>query len=811
MNSIKQALSRSPSSFLGLSGLVLALALATGMGGALPVQAQNQAPSASDDRFSASTGEALSVEAPGVLENDTDPDGDNLAASVVSTPSNGSITLDSDGSFEYTPDTGSAGPDTVNYEVTDGNGGSAMARVIITVVEVAIPAIRISTDEGDSQDLFLGLDPQATDGIDAALGEEEQPPTPPSELFDARLISEDISAGPFGEGLIVDIRDGSSGFAGTKMHEIQYQPGSGTDSVTVAWTLPSNVTGTLEDVVTDGGQFRVSMEGSGSYTITNTNITKLYVTLEYTQNTPPTAEADTYSTTEGETLSIEAPGVLNNDSDPDGDVLTASLVSDVSNGNLTLDSDGSFEYTPDTGFTGTEQFTYDASDGSNTDTASVTLEVSSSGPITMDGQINESEYVPLGGNSRDAEAGFGDVNDIDSLVYFPDEANQMLYIAAAGILEASNTNGYGFFLNVSGSGAPTGTPTGETLGLNRSTDYHFLSGQEGGTNDDFTADFEVDYATAVAPINSSEAAAHLADYTGSSPTVAALDTTDQSGTPVGGGGVEYALLNSEDPLTGVEWKIPFNALGATADQNLQVSAFIVSNTGYFSNEIIPGDGTAIAGGVTDDAGNPGFNAQWNEYTGGSWHTNGDGLPVEMVSFAAKHNEGGAVLHWTTASETENAGFAVQHAVPGEGSEQISWVDGVGTTTEAQSYRFVTEDLSAGTHRFRLKQKDLDGSISRSEVVTIGIRPEGPIAVRNVAPNPVMGTSVLRFTAGKNNFLTVALYDVLGRKVRTLYRGRVSGGQSRRVTLDASGLSSGTYFLRLTGDGFTKNHRITVAR
>ena len=80
--------------------------------------------------------------------------------------------------------------------------------------------------------------------------------------------------------------------------------------MTFSWDLPTGVTGTFEDVVTDGGQVSESMEGDGSYTLTNLNIEKLYVTLEYTQNTPPTAEADTYSTTEGETLSIKAPGVL---------------------------------------------------------------------------------------------------------------------------------------------------------------------------------------------------------------------------------------------------------------------------------------------------------------------------------------------------------------------------------------------------------------------------------------------------------------------------------------------------------------------
>jgi hypothetical protein len=430
--------------------------------------------------------------------------------------------------------------------------------------------------------------------------------------------------------------------------------------------------------------------------------------------------------------------------------------------------------------------------------------------ITLDGQLDESVYISLGGNSGDDEGGFGSVNDIDSLMYYPDEENDVLYIAASGILEAGNTNGYGFYINVSGSGAPSGKPAGNSLGLNRSTNYHFLTGQQGGTNDDFTADFEVDAATAVAPISETEAAAHLANYTGSSPTVTALDTTDQSGTPVGSG-VEYALLNSEAPMTGVEWKIPFSALGTTADQNIQVSAFVVSSKAYFSNEIIPGDGTMISGDATDGAGNPGFNAQWDTFAGGPWHTGGDGLPVEMVSFVAERNDRGALLRWMTASETGNAGFAIQHAAPGDGFSQIGWVDGVGTTTEAQTYRFVAEDLSAGTHQFRLQQEDVDGTTSLSKTVTLNVRPEGPVAVQPVAPNPVTGTSTLRFTARESGDVSVALYDMLGRQVKQLHEGRVSGGQPQQVTLDASGLSSGVYFLRVKGDGFKRSRRIIIAR
>ena len=79
----------------------------------------------------------------------------------------------------------------------------------------------------------------------------------------------------------------------------------------------------------------------------------------------PTASDDAYSTDQDTTLSVSAPGVLGNDSDPQSDPLSALLISDVSSGSLTLNADGSLQYAPDAGFSGSDSFSYRASDGVN--------------------------------------------------------------------------------------------------------------------------------------------------------------------------------------------------------------------------------------------------------------------------------------------------------------------------------------------------------------------------------------------------------------------------------------------------------------
>ncbi len=79
-------------------------------------------------------------------------------------------------------------------------------------------------------------------------------------------------------------------------------------------------------------------------------------------NAPPEPGVDEYQLTSGETLQVDAPGVLGNDHDPDSEQLTAVLVARPDHGELTLNADGSFTYTPEAGYVGADKFTYAAVD-----------------------------------------------------------------------------------------------------------------------------------------------------------------------------------------------------------------------------------------------------------------------------------------------------------------------------------------------------------------------------------------------------------------------------------------------------------------
>ena len=120
------------------------------------------------------------------------------------------------------------------------------------------------------------------------------------------------------------------------------------------------------------------MDGDGDLDVLVANLDDeaetIWINLD--ANTPPTAEANSYSVNEDQSLTVAAPGVLGNDSDPDGTTLTAVLVSGPGHGaSFTMNADGSFSYSPAANFAGTDSFSYRARDQQGADSAAVTVSI----------------------------------------------------------------------------------------------------------------------------------------------------------------------------------------------------------------------------------------------------------------------------------------------------------------------------------------------------------------------------------------------------------------------------------------------------
>jgi len=192
------------------------------------------------------------------------------------------------------------------------------------------------------------------------------------------------------------------------------------------------------------------------------------------------------------------------------------------------------------------------------------------------------------------------------------------------------------------------------------------------------------------------------------------------------------------------------------------------------------------------------------------------LPVEMAGLDATTRDDAVRLTWQTASETNNAEFRVQRR-KGEGAKgrKDAWatvgsVEGSGTTSQAQSYRFTDDNLpyEADALTYRLAQVDTDGSVHHSKTISVE-RTVDVVTLRGTFPNPARSQVTVQYALPETRPVTLRLYDVLGRRVRTVARTEQEGRQEAR--LDVSGLTSGVYFLRLTAGETVRTKRLTVVQ
>jgi hypothetical protein len=199
---------------------------------------------------------------------------------------------------------------------------------------------------------------------------------------------------------------------------------------------------------------------------------------------------------------------------------------------------------------------------------------------------------------------------------------------------------------------------------------------------------------------------------------------------------------------------------------------------------------------------------------GPFESSGSALPVEVARFDAILQADRVRLSWTTASETNNAGFAVERRPAESSSGEEGWttverVKGAGTTSRPQSYDLVDEDLPAvDTLRYRLRQIDTDGSETLSEPVRVVRQEPTHLRLASPAPNPASGPATVRLAVSENaGNPQLVVYDLLGRR---LWTTALSGGRSAQ-RLPTASLAPGTYVVRLETTRGATSTRLTVVR
>lgn len=313
----------------------------------------NQRPTAVVD--STTTSEDVDVDID-VLANDTDADintgtggnpypGDRLTVTDYTQPTNGSVVLNPDGTFTYTPDDNFNGTDSFTYTVSDeaspwhlhglagffgGGGHTSTTTVTIGVTPVEDEAVLNPDTATVTEDGQTDIDVLANDtDVDGSIT---------------------VSAlGPTTNGGTVSINpDGT----------IRYIPGADAQALDDTESFTDTFTYTTTDALggtTDGGTVTVTVTGL---------------------NDAPVAVADTLNASENTPLTLPNSALTGNDTDVDVEPLRPAIVTPPTNGTLTLHPNGTFTYTPTAGYNGPDSFTYAAYDGtafSNVVTVSINV------------------------------------------------------------------------------------------------------------------------------------------------------------------------------------------------------------------------------------------------------------------------------------------------------------------------------------------------------------------------------------------------------------------------------------------------------
>ncbi len=169
------------------------------------------------------------------------------------------------------------------------------------------------------------------------------------------------------------------------------------------------------------------------------------------------------------------------------------------------------------------------------------------------------------------------------------------------------------------------------------------------------------------------------------------------------------------------------------------------------------------------------------------------IPVELSSFAADNNNGKVILTWATGTETNNSGFSVERSANGQNWNQLSFIEGKGTTTEKQSYRFEDNTITkTGTYYYRLKQVDFDGTHQYSKVLSVEVANPTTFSVEQNYPNPFNPSTKINYSLASASNVKLIIYDALGKVVDELTPGIIEAGV-HSFEWNATRFSSGTYF------------------
>ncbi len=192
------------------------------------------------------------------------------------------------------------------------------------------------------------------------------------------------------------------------------------------------------------------------------------------------------------------------------------------------------------------------------------------------------------------------------------------------------------------------------------------------------------------------------------------------------------------------------------------------------------------------------------------------LPVELSSFEAVVGDGEVTLRWTTASESDNDHFEVQRSTQTNHWLSIAQIDGAGNSQTATDYSYTDRGVVNGvTYTYRLISHNMNGTVHEyGENGTVEASPDvqTPMeySLEQNYPNPFNTQTSISYSLMEAGFVTLKIYNVMGREVATLVSKEMPAGRYT-VNLPGNNLPSGLYIYRMTANDFTAQKKMILMK
>ncbi|MDP3147781.1 MAG: T9SS type A sorting domain-containing protein [Ignavibacteria bacterium] len=284
-------------------------------------------------------------------------------------------------------------------------------------------------------------------------------------------------------------------------------------------------------------------------------------------------------------------------------------------------------------------------------------------------------------------------------------------------------------------------------------------------------------------------------FTASDPGASGLPLDDGGTSIVNAGTNGYWTLTTADGLTDGTYNLEINADGFSGVSDYTTLRILKRNTG--GAWTLAGTHAAGTGSNASPVLHRTGLTSFSEFGVGS--TDANPLPVELTSFTSNVRNNKVELNWQTATEVNSYGFEVESREEKWESDwkKIGFLEGHGNSNSPKYYSFTDQNPSNGIVKYRLKQIDIDGSFSYSNVVevTCSLLPSTFELFQNY-PNPFNPMTTIGFTLAEDGVAILRVFNILGCEVATLMNGELRAGILYQAILDAGNLASGLYFYRL---------------